>query len=259
MIVRCVAFAYIGTLVGLPLLALVATAFTGGPHALWAAIAAPEAVDALWLTLRLAVLVAIADAVLGSVTAWILVRYRFPGRTLLSSLVDLPMAVPTLVAGVALVVLLGPDAAIGRWLTARGTPLLFTTGAIVLALLFVTLPFVTRTVEPVLAALDPAEEEAARTLGAGDGIVFGRVLLPALWPAIVSGGAQACARALAEFGSVIVVSGNIAYRTQTAPVLVYANVEGGAPAAAAAVSLVLLAASVLLTLVTRGVRARIAE
>lgn len=258
MILRWAAFGYMGALVGLPLVALVVGAFAGGPRAALAAIASPEAVAAIWLTLWLAVLVALVDVVLGTVTAWVLVRYRFPGRGLLSSVIDLPMSVPTLVAGVALVVLLGPDANIGRWLDARGTPVLFTTGAIVLALLFVTLPFVPRTVEPVLAALDPAEEEAARTLGASDGAVFRRVLLPALWPAIVSGGAQACARALAEFGSVIVVSGNIPYRTQTAPVLVYANVEAGAPAAAAAVSLVLLAASGLLTLLTRRTRARTA-
>jgi sulfate transport system permease protein len=222
-----------------PLGALAARGVSGG---VWAAISNTEAADALILSLWCSLLAALVNGVMGLLLAWVLVRYRFPGRSLLSALVDLPFAIPTLVAGVLLVMLFGPQSAIR---------IAYTPAAIVLALLFVTLPLVVRSVEPVLEACDPAEEEAARTLGAGPATLFRRVILPAIAPALLCGIVQSFARALAEFGSIVAVSGNIPHRTLTAPVHVFGQVEGGHADSAAAVSLVLLALALLLTLVTR--------
>jgi sulfate transport system permease protein len=172
---------------------------------------------------------------------------------MISALVDLPFAVPTLVTGVMLVTLLGPQSVLGRWLAAQRMQVAFAPPSIVLALLFVTLPFVVRAVEPVLMEQDPAEEEAARTLGAGTWTVFLRVLLPPMMPAILSGTIRSFARALGEFGSIVVVSGNIPYRTLTAPIYIFGEIESGQPARAAAVSVVLLAAALALNLGARGI------
>ena len=192
------------------------------------------------------------NALMGTAAAWVLVRYRFPGRTFLSTLVDLPFAIPTLVTGVMLVLLYGPRGLMGDWLATSGLKIAFAPPGILLALLFVTLPFVVRAVEPVLLEQDPAEEEAARTLGADALTVFLRVLLPPLLPAILSGSVRSFARALGEFGSIVVVSGNIPYKTLTAPIYLFGEIEAGAPQAAAAVSLVLLLFAVALTYVGRA-------
>jgi sulfate transport system permease protein len=250
---RAGVMAYVGLLVLIPLAALLTRGVEGGPRVLWEAIAEPAAAQAILLTLWTAALMAVINALLGSLTAWALVRYQFPGRGLISALVDLPFAVPTLVTGVMLVTLLGPQSALGGWLAGRGVPLAFAPPSIVLALLFVTLPFVVRAVEPVLMEQDPAEEEAARTLGAGSWTLFWRVLLPPMAPAILSGTIRSFARALGEFGSIVVVSGNIPYRTLTAPIYVFGEIESGQPARAAAVSVVLLAAALSLTFAARGI------
>lgn len=244
---------YTLALVGVPLLALVVQGFEGGLAGLWRVLSAPVAAHALWLTLGTATLMALVNAVMGTATAWVLVRYRFPGRAFLSTLIDLPFAVPTLIAGVLVVALLGPSSGLGAWLAARGVRVVFAPPGIVLVLLFVTLPFVVRAVEPVLLELDPTEEEAAWLLGASPLQTFLRVLLPALAPAIASGTIRSFARALAEFGSVVVVAGNIPLRTLTAPVFLFGEVEGGRPANAAAVSMVLLALSALLLVVARRI------
>lgn len=245
---------YLLVLVGIPLLAVVHRGTAGGAGALWSASTAPAAADALIRTLWTAALVAAANAVMGTATAWVLVRHRFPGRSLLSALVDLPFAIPTLVAGVMLVLLFGPQEPLGGWMSSAGFPVAYASPGIVLALAFVTLPFVVRAVEPVLAELDPAEEEAAETLGATPWTTFRRITFPALRPAIAYGTVQSFARGLAEFGSIIVVSGNIPFRTLTAPVLVFSEVEGGRPQVAAAVSVVLLALAVAMALAARGLR-----
>ncbi|MFZ1538709.1 MAG: ABC transporter permease subunit, partial [Chromatiaceae bacterium] len=185
--------------------------------------------------------------------AWVLVRYRFPGRGLLSALVDLPFAIPTLVTGIMLVVLFGPQSALGAWLGVRGVPVAFAAPSIILALLFITMPFVVRAVEPVLLEQDPAEEEAAYTLGAGALTVFRRVLLPPIAPAILSGTIRSYARALGEFGSIVVVSGNIPLQTLTAPVYLFGEIESGRADVAAAVSVVLLAVALSLTFAARGI------
>jgi sulfate transport system permease protein len=253
---RAGVLAYLGVLLVLPLLGLVAAGTAGGAGVLWSEVTRPVVRSSLGLTLWTAALVAAVNAILGTATAWVLVRYRFPGRRLLSSLVDLPFAIPTLVTGLTLVLLFGPQRPVGAWLAGQGMVIAFATPAILLALGFVTLPLVVRAVEPVLAGLDPAEEEAAHTLGAGRWATFRRVILPALRPAIAFGALQSFARAVAEFGSIVVVSGNIPFQTLMAPVQIHGEVESGEPRAAAAISLVLLALALGLSLLTRLLRRR---
>lgn len=248
---RAAVIVYVALLVVLPLSGLVASAWHAGPRAFWDAVSASAAVDALLLTGWTALVASVASAFFGTVTAWVIVRYRFPGRGLMDALVDLPFAVPTLVAGMMLVLIFGPERLLGSWMLGHGVEVLFTPVAVVLSLLFVTVPFVVRAVQPVLLEVDPAEEEAARTLGAPPLLTFRRVYLPAISPAIFRGSLQAFARALAEFGSVVVVAGNIPHRTLTAPVLIFGEVESGRPEAAAAISLVLLAASLALSFSAR--------
>lgn len=233
--------AYVTVLVALPLLALVVRGLSAGPAAAWAAITAPAAVAALGLSIGTGLVAAVVNGVAGTAIAWVLVRWDVPGRRLLSALVDLPLAVPTLVAGILLVALFGPQTPIGAWLVRHDLAVAYARPGIVLALLFVTLPFVVRAVEPVLHELDPAEEEAATTLGAGRWLTFRHVLLPPILPAVAAGTVQVFARSVAEFGSLAAVSGNIPFKTLTAPVYILGEVEGGAPDSAAAVSLVLLA------------------
>jgi sulfate/thiosulfate transport system permease protein len=179
----------------------------------------------------------------------VLVRFRFPGRKLLDVIIDLPFAIPTLVTGMMIVTLLGPRAALGQMLESAGLRVVYAPPAIMLALLFVTLPLVVRTVQPVLAEIDLAEEEAAYTLGASEWVAFRRITLPALAPAVISGALQSFARALGEFGSVVVVAGNIPRRTLTAAVHVFGEVESGDVHAASAMSLVLVTVSFCVVLV----------
>jgi sulfate transport system permease protein len=254
LLVRAGVIAYVALLVVLPLAALVTQGVAAGLGVFWSAISSPTAVDALVLTLWTAALMSAVNAVMGTATAWVLVRYRFPGRAMLSAMVDLPFAIPTLVAGIMIVVLFGPEQALGAWLGQHGVSVLYARPAIVLALLFISVPFVVRAVEPVLAELDPAEEEAAHTLGAGDWTIFFRVILPALLPSIMYGTLQCFARALAEFGSIVVVAGNIPHRTLTSSVQIFGEVESGRPDVAAAISLLLLALALALSLGTRALR-----
>ena len=247
---RWVVLAYVGALVALPLAALAHQGLKGGTWALWEAVSSPVATSALVLSLWTALVIAVGNALMGTATAWVLVRFRFPGRSLLSAVIDLPFAIPTLVAGIMLVILFGPKSMMGGWFLERGVKIAFATPSILLCLGFITLPFVVRAVEPVLMVLDPAEEEAAETLGASRWTTFFRVSLPPLLPAIGTGAIQCFARALAEFGSIVMVSGNIPRRTLTASVYVFGEIESGRPEVAAAVSVVLLAVSVGLMFLT---------
>jgi sulfate/thiosulfate transport system permease protein len=198
-------------------------------------------VAALELTLGAAAGVALVNAVLGTVTAWVLVRDDFRGKALVNAVIDLPFALPTIVAGLTLLALYGPNSPLG-------IDVAFTRTAIVLALCFVTLPFVVRTVQPVLLELDVEMEEAARSLGAGQAAVFRRIVLPNLLPGILSGVVLALARALGEIGAVVLISGNLPYKTEVASVFVLNRIESGDSAGAAAVAVVLLAASFVLLL-----------
>lgn len=246
LLVRAGVVGWVGVLVALPVAVLVVRGLSDGPAAFVRAVSDPAAIDALWLSGWTAAIAAAVNAVVGTAIAWTLVRWDVPGRRLLAALVDLPLAIPTLVAGVLIVALFGPQTPVGRALADMGLPVAFARGGIVLALLFVTLPFVVRAVEPVLEELDPAEEEAAYTLGASPLRTLVRVLLPPVLPAVAAGAVQTFARSVAEFGSLAAVSGNIPHRTLVAPVYILGEVEAGNPGGAASVSLVLLAVALAL-------------
>jgi sulfate/thiosulfate transport system permease protein len=204
----------------------------------WSVVTSPRAIAALELSVGVSLATAAINAVAGTLVAWVLVRDRFPGKSVVNSLVDLPFALPTIVAGLTLLALYGKSSPVG-------IDVAYTRVAILMALLFVTLPFVIRSVQPVLIELDREMEEAAASLGASDGQIFRRIVLPNLLPAIVSGAALAFARAVGEFGSVVLISGNIPRKTETAPVLVFGQIESDAVASAAAVSVVLLLISLI--------------
>jgi sulfate/thiosulfate transport system permease protein len=240
---RTTAIAYLGLAVALPLAAVVERGFGAGLAEFWKQASAPMAVEALRLTLLMAAIMTAVNAVFGIVTAYVLARYDFPGRSLFNGLVDLPFAIPTLVTGVMLVVLYGPQGVFGSWLEERGLPILFAKPGILLALLFVCYPFVVRSVQPVLLGAERAEEEAAWTLGASRWTTFWRITLPEILPAVLTGALLCFARALGEFGSIVVVAGNIPGRTLTAPVYIFGEIESQNPRGASAVSLVLLAVS----------------
>jgi sulfate/thiosulfate transport system permease protein len=204
-------------------------------------------VAAFTLTFGAAFVVVGINAVLGTVTAWVLVRDDFRGKSLVNAVIDLPFALPTIVAGITLLALYGPQSPVG-------TDVAFTKAAIVLALCFVTLPFVIRTVQPVLHELDVEMEEAARSLGAERLTIFRRIVLPNLLPGILSGVALALARALGEIGAVVLISGNNPFRTEVASVYVMLHIENGDPAGASAVAIVLLVAALALLLAIGALR-----
>jgi sulfate transport system permease protein len=249
-VLRGATLAYLGLMVALPLVALAAETAAGGSRAFIAALRDPFALHALKLTFTTAAAMVVIDILTGTATAWVLVRYEFPGKTMMNALIDLPFAIPTIVTGVMLVLMLGPSSTVGELLAKLGIDIIYQKPGIVLALLFVTYPFVIRSVQPVLMELDRAEEEAAATLGAGRWTTFWRVTLPALRPAIITGGALAFSRALGEFGSVVLVAGNKPMQTKTAPLHVFGEIEGGNRHGAMVVSIVLLSASlgILLTI-----------
>ena len=227
---------YLTLIVLIPLAALVWRSFDDGRTAFWDAVTRPESVSALKLTLAASLVVAAINAVAGTAIAWVLVRDRFPGKGLVNAVIDLPFALPTIVAGLVLLALYGPSSPVG-------VDIAFTRTAIVLALLFVTLPFVVRAVQPVLLELDREMEQAAESLGAGPIAVFRRVVFPNLLPAILSGVALAFARAVGEFGAVVLISGNLPFDTEVSSVYIFGRVQSQDPGAAAAISVVLLAIS----------------
>jgi sulfate/thiosulfate transport system permease protein len=206
------------------------------------AILRPVAWHALVLSLWTAGAMALINAVMGTLTAYVLVRYSFPGKRLLNGLIDLPFAIPTLVTGVMLVVLYGPQRALGAWFDQNlGLKIIFAPPGIILALLFITFPFVTRAVQPVLQSLDRDQEEAAATIGAGSWTIFRRVVLPAIAVPLTAGTLLSFARAIGEFGAIVVVAGNIPLRTQTAAVYVLGEIESENRRAASSMSIVMLA------------------
>jgi sulfate/thiosulfate transport system permease protein len=229
---------YLSLIVLLPLGAVVWRSGQGGIHGLWASVRTPDAWAALELTVAASVIVALLNAVLGTLVAWVLVRDDFPGKRLLDTVIDLPFALPTIVAGVVLLALYGPQ-------TPVGLNLAYTRAGVGLALLFVTLPFVVRTVQPVLLELDRETEEAAHSLGASRLTTFRRVVLPTIVPAIVAGTGLSFARALSEFGSTVLISGNIPLRTQVSAVHIFGQVETDNLSGAAAEATVLLAVALV--------------
>lgn len=246
---RTAAITYLIVLVAVPLFIILFEGLRYGWETFWHNITQPVALSAIWLSVWTAMLMAIINTVLGTLTAYVLVYYRFPGKRLLDAIIDLPFAIPTLVTGVMLVLLYGPQTAIGGFFQQTfGIRILFAHPGIVLALLFLGYPFVIRAVQPVLEKLDQNQEEAAHTLGASGWTTFRRIVLPTILRAMVTGGILSSARALGEFGSIVIVAGNIPQRTQVATVYIYGQVEGGNLPAASAVSLVLLMIALLTTI-----------
>lgn len=231
----------------MPLAALVWSSTKEGGRGFWDAVSAPEAVSALKLTLGASVAVALIGAVMGTITAWVLVRDEFRGKALVNALIDLPFALPTIVAGLTLLALYGPASPIR-------VDVAYTRASIVLAMLFVTLPFVVRTVQPVLLELDAELEQAARSLGATERQVFRRIVFPNVLPGILSGVALAFAKAVGEFGALVIVSGNLPYKTEVSSVYIFSRIESGDPAGASAVAVCLLAISFGLLLTIGAVR-----
>jgi sulfate/thiosulfate transport system permease protein len=237
---------YLIVIVVLPLAALLWEAEKSGTHGFWQAVSNTDAVAALKLTFGAAFVVVLINGLLGTITAWVLVRDDFRGSSIVNSVIDLPFALPTIVAGLTLLALYGPNSPVGIHLA-------FTRAAIVLALCFVTLPFVIRTVQPVLLELDVEMEEAARSLGAGRLTVFRRIVLPNILPGILSGSVLALARALGEIGSLVLVAGATVHNT-VASIYVFDLIQDGESADAAAVAMVLLAAAFVLLLAVGALR-----
>jgi sulfate/thiosulfate transport system permease protein len=239
---------YLSVMVLIPLAAVASRSVADGLDTFWAAVSDPQAVAALRLTLLASIAVCVINAVAGTLIAWVLVRDDFRGKGIVNSVIDLPFALPTIVAGLTLLALYGPDSPFG-------VNIAYTELAVMLALLFVTLPFVVRAVQPVLMELDREMEEAAASLGAGGLTIFRRVIFPNLLPAILAGVALAFARAIGEFGSVVLISGNLPFETEVSSVFIFGQIELDNVGGAAAVAVVLLAISfamlALLNLVLR--------
>ncbi len=239
---------YLGLLVLVPLSGLFLRTFTLSWEQFWETVAAPRALAAYKLTFGASLAAAGVNAVFGLLVAWVLARYRFPGRELVDALVDLPFALPTAVAGLTLTTLYSSNGWYGRHLEALGIKVAFTSVGVAVALTFIGLPFVVRTVQPVLEDLDADVEEAAATLGATPWQTFRHIIFPALQPALLSGFALSLARALGEYGSVVFISGNMPMRTEIAPLLIVTKLEQYDYAGATAIAVVMLLASFTLLL-----------
>ena len=233
-----VTLTYLSLIVLIPLAGLFVRASGLGPLGLWNVLTSERVVHALRLSFGGALVAALLDAVFGSIVAWTLVRYEFPGRRLLHAMIDLPFALPTAVAGIALTALYAPNGWIGAPLAALGIKVAYTPIGVILAMAFISLPFAVRTVEPVLADFSRQYEEAAATLGASRLQTVARVVFPAMLPALLTGTALAFARAVGEYGSIIFIAGNLPNATEIAPLLIMIRLEefdyGGATAIAAA-------------------------
>ena len=238
---RLAALSYLALFILVPLVVVGVEGLRHGLDTFWSSVTRPVAFSAIWLTIWTSAVMMVINTLMGTLTAYVLVSYRFPGKRLFNTFIDLPFAIPSLVTGVMLVLLYGPQTAVGGFFEKQaGFRILFAPPGIVLALLFVSYPFVIRTVQPVLAHLEINQQEAAHTLGASSWTTFRRVILPAILPAVVTGALLSFARALGEFGAVVIVAGNIPMRSQTAAVYIFGQVESGEMQAASGVSVVLL-------------------
>jgi len=252
---RSAAIGYVLCLVLLPLLVIGKQSLAGGLASFLEDIRQPQAAAAIVLTLEMALVTTMIHAVFGTLSALALIRYEFPGRWFLNAVVDLPFAIPTLVAGLMIAAIYGTTSPLGAWLQQGGIAVLYDTPGIVLAMLFVTMPFMIRAVQPVLMELEREQEEAAYTLGAGRWATFWKVIVPGMMPGLLTGVFLTFVRALGEFGSVVIVAGNIPMKTQVAPVYVYGEIESYNPRGATSVSVLILlisfAALVIMERLTR--------
>jgi len=238
-----ISWLYLGFFIVLPLLALIVKGVESGPENLLESFHDPHLLFALRLTLIISLIVTGINILTGTLVAWVLVRYDFPGKNIIDALIDVPFAIPTVVTGLMILTVYGPHGVVGDFfggIGGRGIEVIFGKPGILLALLVVTLPFVVRSVQPVLIVQNPSLEEAAETLGASRLQTFFRVILPPVIPSMLTGGALSFTRSLGEFGSVVVVAGNIPMKTQVASVYIYAQIESGNMTGAIALSLVLL-------------------
>jgi sulfate/thiosulfate transport system permease protein len=239
---------YLSLIVLIPLSATFVEASKMGLHAFWQVVTTPRALASYELSFGASFLAAVANFVLGTLVAWVLVRYEFPGKRILDSLVDLPFALPTAVAGIALTTLYAPSGWFGKPLAALGIHVAFTRLGVVVALTFIGLPFVVRTVQPVLEDLDKELEEAAASLGAGRWQTFTRVIFPAIFPAALTGFALGFARGVGEYGSVIFIAGNMPMRTEITPLLIVTKLEEYDYTGATAIAVVMLVLSFVMLL-----------
>lgn len=234
---------YLGLLVLLPLAALFLKVGTASWPEIWASISDPRVVASYHLTFGTALLAAGVNLVFGSIVAWTLVRYRFPGRQVVDAFIDLPFALPTAVSGIALTTMYAPQGWLGKYLAPLGIQAAFTPLGILLAFVFIGLPFVVRTLQPALEELDAQVEEASASLGASRWQTIRRVIVPAILPALLTGFALAFARALGEYGSVVFISGNMPLKTEITSLLIITKLEQYDYAGAAAIAVVMLLAS----------------
>ena len=246
---------YLSLIVLIPLATLPIRTASMGWDAFWATITDPRVVASYRVTLTTSFFAAVTNGIFGLLAAWVLVRYSFPGRTIIDALVDLPFALPTAVAGITLTTLYAPNGWLGRPLAALGIPVAFTPAGITVALIFIGLPFVIRTLQPVIEDLDLEVEEASTSLGASRWLTIRHVILPYLIPAWLTGFALSFARAIGEYGSVVFISGNMPMRTEISPLLIITKLEQYDYTGATAVAVVMLGMSFTLLLVINGLQA----
>ena len=233
-------------LVVLPFTMMAAVSAQTGWQGLWQTVSEPRVLAAVWLTLKMSFLAMLANIVFGTLTAWVLVRYDFPGRKLADALVDLPFALPTAVAGLTLATLLSPGGWIGQLFAPWGIKIAYAFPGLVIAMIFTSIPFIVRTVQPVIEDLGHDVEEAAGTLGARPGQIFWRITLPTLVPALTAGASQAFIRSLGEFGAVVMIAGNIPFQTEITSLMIFVRLQEFDYAAAAAIASVVLITSLVL-------------
>lgn len=246
---------YMTVIILIPVIALILKGAEIGPARFWAIISSARAVSAFQVTLTAAAVATLFNAVYGLLMAWVLVRYDFPGKRILDALMDVPFALPTAVAGLSLTALFSANGWIGAWLEPQGITIVYTIWGIALAMAFTSVPFVVRTVQPVLEDLDPAYEQAARTLGASEWTIFSRVVFPQILPAWLAGCTIAFARSLGEFGAIVFIAGNLPMQTEIAALLAFIRLEEFDYNGAAAIALVLLAFALVLLVVSNRLQA----
>ncbi|HEY8518920.1 MAG TPA: sulfate ABC transporter permease subunit CysT [Gammaproteobacteria bacterium] len=248
-----IALAFLGGVVLIPMAALVLKAASMPLDDFWRIVTEPRALASYRLTFGASLLAACLNAVFGSIIAWTLVRYDFPGRRLVDAIIDLPFALPTAVSGIALATVFAPTGVVGRWLEPLGIQVAFTWVGVVVALTLIGLPFVVRAVQPALAEVESGLEEAAESLGASRWMVLRHVILPAISPALATGFTLALARAIGEYGSVIFIAGNLPMRTEITPLLIVIKLEQYDYLGAAALGLVMLCVSFLVLLAINAI------
>jgi sulfate/thiosulfate transport system permease protein len=253
-----ITLSFLSAIILIPLAALFIKAAGLGPTEWWEIISTPRVIAAFKLTFGASAAAAGVGAVFGLLVAWVLVRYRFPGRRLLDAMVDLPFALPTAVAGITLAQLYGPTGWMGMLLANAGIQGAYSPFGVFIALTFISFPFVVRTVQPVLEDLAPELEEAAATLGAGRLTIFRRILLPAIFPALITGFTLAFARAIGEYGSVVFISGNLPFRTEILPLLIIGQLEQFKYEAAAVIAAAMLIVSLVLLFLINLLQRRLA-